>query len=126
MYEALLTRNNEAALVRDELDSLQVELRDARALIARAQRDYEASAITADQWPRLDADYRRLLELAEQGSERLKARLDAHEKNAPSTQELDGLLDRLDSIVRTVTGRLTAEDTPRLNLSCARCSRNSA
>jgi hypothetical protein len=109
-------RDNESALVRDELEAVQLEMAEARALIARAQRDHESDAITPNQWSRLDADYRQRLELGEHAIERLRARLSNLQDNAPSTQELDGLLDRLDSLVRIVSGHLTADDTPRLNL----------
>lgn len=82
---------------------------------ARSPHCYARGAISAEQWARLDARARREVQDAEDSLRPLRERL-ARARRSMTTRQMDALLDQVNSIRRIVSGKLTAEDVPRLNL----------
>lgn len=83
-------RDEESAIVADELKQVERDLAEARAFVTQLDRDYAAGSLSGENHERL---YRGVAERIEQGEaahERLSARLDA----LSATPSVDALLDK--------------------------------
>lgn len=114
--ERLLSiRNQEASIIASEIAQVDAEKRDAVTALNRISSDYQNARIKPEQFSRLEEELSARIEHANAALERLQKKL-AKVEGGLSTEEIDLLLDQFDSIKRMISGRLTAEDVPRLNL----------
>jgi hypothetical protein len=107
-------RNDEAALIRDELKQVQEDGNRVSTLARKARRDYEAGDLTAKLYSELSADYEREQARCQAAVERLRSSLAAVEGSVP-VEQLNALLDAVSSARRMIAGALEGADVPRMN-----------